>query len=79
MGYIFFTFSFLFFSVSFSKNIFQYKIFFPYKHIFFCKKCISFKKSNIFSKKIISLNLVLYEQQHPIVLLSVSMILRFNR
>ena len=50
MRYIFFTFSFIFFSVKkvfFSKNIFHYKTFFPYKKVL----CTFGKKQNYFFKK----------------------------
>ena len=51
--YIFFTFSYIFFSVKvfFSKKNFQCKTFFPRKNIFFCRECIFCKKHKYFFKK----------------------------
>ena len=51
---IYFTFSFIFFSVknfSFSKKIFCYKIFFPLKFFFSANNVCFVKNTNIFSKK----------------------------
>ena len=51
---IYFTFSFIFFSVknfSFSKKIFCYKIFFPLKFFFSANNVCFVKNTNIFSEK----------------------------
>ena len=53
MRYIFFTFSFIFFSVKesfFSKKNFQYKTFFPQKNNFSANNIYFVKNTNIFSK-----------------------------
>ena len=56
MRYIFFTFSFIFFSgkkVFSVKNLFRYKTFFPYKFFFSANNAyfVKIKNTNIFSKK----------------------------
>ena len=61
MIYIFFTFSFKFFSVKkvfFSKKIFQYKTFFLHKNLFYANNVYFVKNPNTFSKKKFSFNLV---------------------
>ena len=64
MRYIFFTFSFIFFSVKkvfFSKKHFHYKTFFPYKNIFFANNVYFVIKYKYFFKTIFFFNLVLQQ------------------
>ena len=64
LRYIFFIFSFIFFPVFFSKIIFSYKAFFPYKNIFSVKMFILQKSKNIFFKKIDFFDLVLQQMNN---------------
>ena len=67
MRYIFFTFSFIFFSVKkvfFSKKIFNIKLFFHIKTFFSANNVYFVKNTNIFSKKNFFFNLVLQQMNN---------------
>ena len=68
MKYIFFTFSFKFFSVKkvfFSKKIFQYKTFFLHKNLFYANNVYFVKNPNTFSKKKILFQLSFATNEQP--------------